>query len=58
MTVAVGLFDFNDYTVERSAVVNLFKVTNAEGIMVDLVKEAYDGVLVSVIYDSRSYLLE
>lgn len=59
MTVAVGIFDFNDYAVKRSeGVKGLFEILNGFGETVDLVTEERDGFLVSEIYPFRSYLLQ
>ena len=55
---AVGIFDFNDYRVERSIAGNLFKITNMEGELVDLTEEERDGFLVSALYDFRAYMLQ
>lgn len=54
--MVVGMFDFNDYELERSVgVKGLFEVKDDSGEVVDLVREVYDGVMASEIYKLRTY---
>lgn len=59
MAIAVGLFDFHDYSVQRREdAQGLFEVLSESGELVDIAKEEWDGFMTSTIHPYRSYLLQ
>lgn len=59
MDIAIGLFDFNSYLVQRrEGAQGLFEVLSEAGEPVDVVKEERDGLLTSVKNPLHSYLIQ